>query len=121
MRALIAEDEPLVQLVAESAISDLGYDVVAVSHGADALSISQNQKSLDLLFTDINLANAIDGWELAAAVVDDHPDIGVIYTSGGASFTEYQSRGVDGSVWLPKPYTAGELKDAISRLGKSEA
>jgi len=121
MRALIAEDEPMIQMFAESAVTDLGYDVVVVGHGADALAVSRDHRELDLLFTDINLANDLNGWELAAAVVDDHPAIGVIYTSGGASYAEYQAFGVDGSVWLPKPYTAGELQEAISRIGKSDA
>ncbi|WP_395672737.1 response regulator [Inquilinus sp.] len=113
MFALIAEDEPMIQMVAAQTTAELGYHVEVAASGDDALTVAETTRQVDLLFTDISLANGMSGWELANSVAQSHPGIAVVYTSGQATAAEFEERGMANSVWLPKPYSPGELQSAI--------
>jgi hypothetical protein len=47
-----------------------------------ALKLLREAKTIDLLITDIRLADATTGWDVAEAVRVLHPKIAVIYGSG---------------------------------------
>jgi CheY-like chemotaxis protein len=60
-----------------------GWRVLETAIGAGALQMLREVHSVHLLFTDINLADAITGWDVADAGRAAHPDLAVIYASGG--------------------------------------
>ena len=66
-----------------------------------------------LLFTDINLADAITGWDVADAGRVSHPDLAVIYASGGP---KDHGRLVPQSIFLSKPVSPDDIMLACSRL-----
>ena len=66
-----------------------------------------------LLFTDINLADAITGWDVAEAGRVSHPDLAVIYASGGP---KDHARLVPRSVFLSKPVSPDDIMSAWARL-----
>jgi hypothetical protein len=68
---------------------------------------------IDLLFTDINLADTVTGWDDADAGRVPHPDLAVIYASGGP---EDPARLVPGSSFPPKPVFPEDIMVACSRL-----
>lgn len=116
MLALIAEDEFLTLMVAQDAVAQLGYAVVVVSSGEDALAISEANERVDLLFTDIGLSDGLSGWAVGRAVASAHPGVAVIYTSGQATTSDYDHHAVERSIWLPKPYSVTGLRNAIARV-----
>jgi two-component SAPR family response regulator len=73
----------------------------------------QRDIPLDLLITDIRLADAITGWDVAEAVRELRPNIGVIYASGNPNNAK---RRVAESIFLSKPVTARELIFTARRL-----
>jgi len=121
MLALIAEDEPLIQMLAAETTAELGYDIEVATNGSDALVVAETSPQIDLLFTDIGLANGMSGWDLADAVAQSHPQIAVVYTSGQATGADFQARGIASSVWLPKPYSPDELQSAIKNATREAA
>jgi CheY-like chemotaxis protein len=81
---LIAEDEPFVRMMAEDAAERLGLEPLSVTDGDAAIAVARAVRRLAILFTDINMPPGPDGWTVARAVREIHPDIRVIYTSGQA-------------------------------------
>ncbi|RST30890.1 response regulator [Sphingomonas ginkgonis] len=64
-RILIVEDEPLVAFDNESMLSDAGYDVVATVDRVSAALEHMSPGGVDLVLTDVKLAGARSGLDLA--------------------------------------------------------
>jgi CheY-like chemotaxis protein len=81
--------------------------------GARALQMIRDADRVHLLFTDINLADAITGWDVADAGRVSHPDLAVIYASAGP---EDHARLVPRSIFLSKPVLPEDIMLACLRL-----
>ena len=113
---LIVEDDFAILFVAESTLRIEGYETLAAATRKDALSILRSTQEVDVLFTDINLrGDKRAGLKLAEKAVALKPNLGVLYTTGG----DVRSPLVEGSVFLPKPYSSSELTNAVSHLLKA--
>ena len=115
---LVVEDEPtILALIASNIEDDLGYATLSAANAREALALLKEDKAIDLLFTDVNIpdgtAGALDGIGLARRVIELHPNLPVIYTSGGGLTDGMTALFVEGSTFLPKPYTREQLIAAI--------
>ena len=90
-----------------------GWTVLEAGAGVGALKWIQEIKIIDLLITDIALADATTGWDVAEAFRERRPSTPVIYASGNP---DNQNRRVSNSVFLGKPVTARELISACRGL-----
>lgn len=68
-----------------------------------------------MLLTDINLGDGISGWELAQQIREISPGFPVVYMTS-ASAPDWQSRGVEGSLLIQKPFAPAQLAAAVSQL-----
>jgi DNA-binding NtrC family response regulator len=110
---LIVEDDFAILFVAESSLRIEGYDTIAAATRKDALAVLRSDQPVDVLFTDINLrGEKRAGLALAEKAVELRPELGVIYTTGG----DVRSPTVEGSDFLPKPYTSSQLIDAVGHV-----
>jgi two-component SAPR family response regulator len=73
----------------------------------------ESDAPIDLLFTDLNLGTGPTGLEFAQTARDLRSDLKVLYTSGQAMTDGMKTTMVEGSVFLPKPYTPDELQASI--------
>jgi hypothetical protein len=77
--------------------------------------------SIDMVFTDINLAGAANGWGVVDAFRAERPNVPVLYTSGKPVDP---ARLIPGSVFVAKPRTLllprGWKKDPHSKRYSSE-
>ena len=73
---LVVKDEPEFLDGVASLLLDLGYQVIPVANGSQALAALNENPEIDLLFTDIVLLGGLDGRELAEAVMKAQPAIG---------------------------------------------
>ena len=80
---LIVEDEALVRMVAVQALEDAGLEVVEASSGAEALELLDGGLRVDLLVTDVGLPG-MNGRQLAEAVRERRPELGVLFMTGYA-------------------------------------
>lgn len=99
---LVVEDESLVRMMAVDIFEEAGFKVVEASSGEQALRLLEECESLTALFTDVDLANSIDGFYLARVVHEAHPDMPIIIVSG-----QYVAKNGDlpaGARFIPKPY-----------------
>jgi len=115
---LLVEDELLVRELASEDLGDAGFEVTAASDGDEALEYLRQGRRFDLLFTDIRMPGATDGWQLAREAKQVLPDIRVIYATGlgdAASGLAADER------YVRKPYSLNDLREALHELGFAEA
>ncbi len=108
---LVVDDEPDVRRATVQLVRSLGYQTLEAGDAEAALAILETDSPVRLLMTDVVMPGAMDGRVLAEAVLDRHPQVGVLIVSGGASAR-------DASNPLPslaKPYRRVDLGKALRR------
>jgi CheY-like chemotaxis protein len=97
---LVVEDEPIVRMDIADEFRARGWHVIEAASGEQAVElIAANQ--IDVVFTDIQLAGAMSGWEAAEALRLNAPGVPVLYTSGKPN---NPMRQVKDSLFVGKPY-----------------
>ena len=113
---LVIEDEDLIQVMIEDALSEGGFATDIVASGEEALALFRGGlKNYKALVTDIGLKGQLNGWEVAAQIREANPGFPVVYMSG-AHADEWASRGVPHSIMLAKPFASAQLVTAVSQL-----
>jgi CheY-like chemotaxis protein len=110
---LVIENEFFVRWNTARFLEDAGYVVVEAATGEEAIALCNSATSIDLVFTDINLGGAADGWDVAECFRTVRPDVPVVYTSGRSLDP---GRGVAASAFVAKPYYEGDILKACQRL-----
>lgn len=111
---LLVEDDVLIAELAAGALEGAGFEVTSVTAAEDGLGLAVMDVPFDALVTDINLAGALDGWELAEALREMQPGLPVVYASGGAE--DGDPRAVPDAAFVPKPYNPVALCEAVTRV-----
>jgi DNA-binding response OmpR family regulator len=118
---LVIEDEDVIQLLVEEALTEGGFAVDIVPSGEEALTLlASGQKTYRALVTDISIKGQMSGWDVAAKVRETDPAFPVIYMSG-AHADEWASKGVPNSIMLAKPFAPAQLVTAVAQLLNSAA
>ena len=111
---LIVEDEFLVRMDAVEVIEGGGFEVVEAKNADDAIAILEQRNDIVLIFTDIDMPGSMDGLKLAHFVKNRWPPIKIIATSGHEKIAANDLP--EGGCFMPKPYNATEIADAIHQL-----
>ncbi|WP_175566285.1 hybrid sensor histidine kinase/response regulator [Salinivibrio sp. ES.052] len=115
-RILVAEDNPTNQQVLTQQLRYLGYHVVMVDDGKQALEVYQNDK-FDLVLTDCHMPNK-DGYALAAALREiqrSSPRVPIIAITANAlsgEETRCSEAGMDD--YITKPIELDQLDNRLS-------
>ncbi|MBX3551400.1 MAG: response regulator [Pseudolabrys sp.] len=114
-KVLLVEDESLIAELVTEVLEEHGFDVCAVATGEAGLARLEADMGIDVLFTDINLAGAMDGAELARRARALRPELPIVYASGrhnAATIAPLVSR----SLFLSKPYRPEDVCTLLDRL-----
>jgi PAS domain S-box-containing protein len=113
-RVLLMDDEEMVREVAAEMLAHLGYEVVAVGDGRDAIRTYQEAmaagRKFDAVITDLTVPGGMGGKDAVAALRQIDPEVHAVVSSGYADdpvMAEYQRFGFRGVV--AKPFTVREL------------
>ncbi len=113
---LVVEDEEMLREFVSDALTAVGYRVLSAANGRAALKIwEEHRNEIDLLLTDVVMPESISGRELAHTLINDKPDLKVIFTSGysaeliGADFEREKQH-----AFLAKPYLPDRLTQAVA-------
>jgi DNA-binding NtrC family response regulator len=117
-RVLVVEDEAIICVDTADALERQGFQVETALSGETALLRLRSGLPIDILFTDINLAGAMDGLTLAVLARDLNPGLVVVYTSGSMSAVP---DGVPGSAFVAKPYNPDRVGVLLGRLARIHA
>ncbi len=110
---LVVEDEFFLQADLENALTVGGFATEVVSSGEEALTLLMTKRH-DALVTDVKLAGAVSGWEVARQIREKDPSFPVIYVT--AYEKDWAANGVPNSVLIPKPFRSAKLVAAVSSL-----
>lgn len=111
---LVVEDDQAVREAVAMVVSYLGYDAVLAASGSgeEALEIIANVPSLDGLYTDIELAGQVTGWNVGQAFGVLWPRKPIVYASASAR----EPRAVlDQGIFLRKPFDPHMLETVFGR------
>jgi DNA-binding response OmpR family regulator len=114
-RILVVEEEPLIAIMLEDALSDFGYHVIGPAENLKAAVYLAATENLDAAVVDIN----IDG-EIAEAVADKLVERGIPFVFISGRFRAFKL--TFGRIpLLQKPFTSDDLHSTILRLLQGEA
>lgn len=106
---LLVEDEPLIAMIGGEMMEHLGYEVLDARTKKEALTVLAVEKTVTLLFTDIDLADGSSGIDLAREFARLHPGVAIVITSGRFRPAALPA----GARFLPKPYSDHDLAEAL--------
>jgi PAS domain S-box-containing protein len=113
---LVVEDNDAVRLFTTDTLRDLGFDVIEAVDAAEALKVLDQNKRVDLMFTDIGLPG-LNGRELAATVQRRHPKVRTLFTSGYAQMpSPTGSASTEDIPLLSKPFTRAQLYARVCEI-----
>ncbi|MCB9653423.1 MAG: response regulator [Deltaproteobacteria bacterium] len=115
-RILVVEDDAPVRRGTVRALSRFGYEVIEAENGARALAMLGEGLSVDLVFSDITMPGGVSGFDVAGAVAERFPNVGVLLTTGYTDLAVPPSDGErEAPEILQKPFCSSELGRAIRR------
>ena len=117
LKVLVVEDKSSVRRLALRILIDLGYTAIEAHNSDEAIEILQQDPSVDVLFSDILMPGASNGFELADWASGRFPDMKILLTTASLDVLEnLQSESGNAYPVLPKPYTSDSLALEMERL-----
>jgi len=111
---LLVEDEPDLLSAASELFQSIGYEVMSASSALEAIEILNNSPAVDILFSDIVLAQGISGIELARFVRKDFPSIKIVLASGYPLASLQREHGeINEFTFIHKPYRLADLAKVL--------
>ncbi|HEV2692667.1 MAG TPA: PAS domain S-box protein [Verrucomicrobiae bacterium] len=112
---LLAEDDPKLRDAVRIALVRLGYRILEASTGVKALEVwKQNRDEIRLLLTDLVMPEGMTGKDLAQRILQEDPQMKVIYMSGySAEVVGKDFPLKDGVNFLSKPFQAVKLTETV--------
>ena len=98
------------------ALGTFGYHVLSAANGRDALNVwAEHRDEIDLLLTDVVMPESISGRQLAHTLIQDKPNLKVIFTSGYSSeLFESEFEREKEHLFLAKPYLPDRLAQTVA-------
>ena len=106
---LCVEDDAMVRSYVTAQLQRLGYKTITAANAREALSILDSGVDIDLLFTDIVMPGAMNGWQLAEQAALRRPELKVLFTSG---YSDANAQPVRSNL-LVKPYRSAEIAQML--------
>ena len=113
---LVVEDEVLVRMVIADYLRDCGYRVFEAANVDEAKAVLTADTEVDLVFSDVQMPGASDGFELASWIRTHHPGVAVILTSGWAGAADKARDLCHAGPVVPKPYQHATVLRRIQGL-----
>ena len=110
---LLAEDDVIMRRLTRKMLEEHGYTVLEAEDGESALdTVGADHTAVDLILTDV-VMKGMTGPELVLRLLDEHPEMKVVYMSGyTGELVAHQ--GIDGGIrLLEKPFTRADLLKTV--------
>ena len=123
-KALIVDDENVLQMVLKSILGSLGYETIVASDGLEAVRMyEENRDAISLAIVDLNMPG-LNGGEVFQRIREDGRRIPILVTSGMDDFDAlpFDDFEKENSRFLMKPFGVTDVREAIDLLlGKEMA
>src|SRR5271167_1075925 len=112
---LLVEDELLLRWPAGEDLRDAGYRVIEAATANEAIAVLASGTRVDLVFSDVNLAEETNGHALASWLASNRPQTPMLLTSADRQelgrVTQCATRGT-----LSKPYDLSAVVERIREM-----
>jgi two-component system, response regulator PdtaR len=109
--ALIVEDQPFVGMVASDILRESGYDTFHAFDASDAAAMLDQHPEIGVVVTEAKLPGDVNGIELCRRLSAERPDVHLVV----AAEEELSPADVpQGARVLRKPYASGELRTVVA-------
>ena len=112
---LFVDEDPIINLSASEFIRDRGFKVLDADCALDAMKVIDRHGYLSALVTDVDLGPGQDGFALAREARVAYPRLQVVFVSGTAA-GRHAAEGVEGSVFINKPYHPRQVVEALNGM-----
>lgn len=114
---LIVEDQPELRTVTDQIIQRLGYKTIVAGDAEAAITLASKSGKIDAALLDVVLPGDKNGADLASTLLQLHPDIKVMFTTGYAAENVYVDIAkFKHSGLFPKPLKVSELAKTLKSL-----
>ena len=120
-KILIMDDEEIVGDIARQMLVYLGYDVMLVKNGQDALSLykthMENQDPFDVVIMDLTIPGGMGGKETVGKILAVDPEAKVVVSSGYSNdpiMIHFQDHGFSSAI--AKPFDLKALRETLEAL-----
>jgi DNA-binding NarL/FixJ family response regulator len=114
-RVLIVEDDFLVALDMESALTEAGIEVAGVAGSAEEALLLAQAEQPALAIMDIRLAGKRDGIDAALELFVTHRIRCIFATAHNDKSTRVRAEPAQPLAWVPKPYAMASLVEAVRK------
>ena len=114
-RLLLVEDEDMVRVVAERALTRAGYTVTTASDGDEGLELVKGGAQFDMIVSDVVMP-AMDGPSMVREIRKLRPDLPVLFMSGYAEEQLRKEIAIDNAEFLPKPFSVQQISDKVGAV-----
>jgi CheY-like chemotaxis protein len=114
---LVVENEPFILSLCVAILEEMDDIILAANSVEEAIRLSREHEGrVDLLLTDFNLSDEMDGHELSNCLSGFYPDLRTLYMSGFPEQFFIQSNILDTprAAYLKKPFLTDELLNKVN-------
>jgi CheY-like chemotaxis protein len=113
---LVVEDDVLVRMPIAQYLRDCGYKVIEASNADEAMqALLHEEIVIDVVFSDIEMPGAVDGFGLARWIRQHRPGLDVLL-AGTVPRAVQEAKELCAEGPVPKPYDAQLVHTRIRRL-----
>ncbi len=113
---LLVEDEVLVRMPIAQYLRDCGYKVIEAVNADEAITVLLHKETVvDIVFSDIEMPGAVDGFGLAKWIREHRPGLNVLL-AGTVPRAVENAKELCEQGPVPKPYEAQIVHNHIKRL-----
>jgi DNA-binding NtrC family response regulator len=114
---LLVDDEVLIRMVISAYLRDCGYKVIEAANADEAiLVLQQNDLTIDVVLSDLEMPGAMDGFGLSQWVRKHRQGLDVILAGNPARAADAAAKLCESGPSLSKPYEPQMAADLIRRL-----
>ncbi|MBI5625011.1 MAG: response regulator [Elusimicrobia bacterium] len=111
-RILVVDDDAAVRRIIRRVLEPLGYEVIEIADGADAVLMVETYRPR-LVLLDIHMPR-LDGIAVADELSQAHPGVAVVMVTGDATEPREQlARERGAAAFLAKPFESDSLKRVV--------
>ncbi|HEY4371857.1 MAG TPA: PAS domain S-box protein [Burkholderiales bacterium] len=119
---LVIEDDADVRATSVEMLRELGYQVIEAADGPAALRLVEQDRRIDLIFTDVVLPGGLTGAQIAVQAQERRPAVKVLFTTGYARNAIIHHGRLDKGLHLiTKPFSfvdlAAKIRDVLDGTG----
>jgi PAS domain S-box-containing protein len=114
-RVLLVEDDVQVASLTSAMLAELGYEVIPVTTGQDALNELAATPDIGLVLSDVMMPGGMDGMALVREMRERRISLPVLLVSGFSAAAKHDAEN-EGIPLLPKPYSLGDLAAQLNSV-----